>query len=158
MGGGARQEMILVDTNLLVYAVNAEAPDHEKARGWLDGKLNGPIGVGLPWSVLNGFVRLISNPRVLPNPMPPARAWDQVEEWLELDSTFAPEPTHRHRQILADLMPHVSRAELMPDAHLAALAMEYGLVLCSADTDFDRFPGLTWKNPLAGGRTARARR
>jgi toxin-antitoxin system PIN domain toxin len=150
--------MILVDTNLLVYAVNAEAPDHEKARGWLDGRLNGPIGVGLPWSVLNGFVRLISNPRVLPNPMPPARAWDQVEEWLELDSTFAPEPTHRHRQILADLMPHVSRAELMPDAHLAALAMEYGLVLCSADTDFDRFPGLTWKNPLAGGRTARARR
>lgn len=141
--------MILVDTNLLVYAVNAEAPDHEKARSWLGGKLNGPLGVGLPWSVLNGFVRLISNPRVLPNPMPTARAWTQVEEWLKLDSTFVPEPTHRHRPILADLMPHVSRAELMPDAHLAALAMEYGLVLCSADTDFDRFPGLSWKNPLA---------
>jgi hypothetical protein len=67
--------------------------------------------------------------------MATARAWGQVEEWLELDSTFVPEPTRRHREILAELMPRVSRAELMPDAHLAALAMEYGLVLCSADAD-----------------------
>lgn len=146
--------MILVDTNLLVYAVNADAADHDTARRWLDDRLNGPLGVGLPWSVLNGFVRLISNPRVLPTPMPTARAWAQVEEWLELDSTFAPEPTHRHREILTGLMPHVSRAELMPDAHLAALAMEYGLVLCSADADFDRFPGLVWKNPLAEDETS----
>ncbi len=143
--------MILVDTNLLVYAVNADSPQHEKARPWLDERLNGPLAVGLPWSVLNGFVRLMSNPRVLPNPMPTARAWAQVEEWLDLTSTFCPEPTHRHRSVLAALMPHVSRAELMPDAHLAALAMEYGLVLCSADADFDRFPGLAWENPLIGG-------
>lgn len=142
--------MILVDTNLLVYAVNADAPDHDAARTWLDDRLNGPVGVGLPWSVLTGFVRLVSNPRVLPNPMPIARAWEQVEEWLDLNSTFTPEPTHRHRAILDDLIPLVSRAELMPDAHLAALAMEYGLVLCSADADFERFPGLAWKNPLAG--------
>lgn len=141
--------MILVDTNLLVYAVNGESPLHEEAQGWLDARLNGPLGVALPWPVLHGFVRLISNPRVLPNPMPLSQAWAQVEEWLELDATFAPEPTRRHREILAGLMPYVTRAELMPDAHLAALAMEYGLVLCSADADFDRFPGLAWKNPLA---------
>lgn len=141
--------MILVDTNLLVYAVNAEAPDHDRAREWLDDRLNGPMGVGLPWPVLNGFVRLMSNPRVLRNPMPVPRAWRQVEEWLELDSTFVPEPTHRHRAILAELMPRVSRAELVPDAHLAALAIEYGLVLCTADADFDRFPGLVCGNPLA---------
>lgn len=140
--------MILVDTNLLVYAVNEESTAHEKARVWLDAKLNGPLGVAMPWPVLNGFVRLISNPRVLPNPMPPARAWSQVEEWLALDATFTPEPTHRHQEILASLMPYVTRAELLPDAHLAGLAMEYGLLLCSADADFDRFPGLAWENPL----------
>jgi toxin-antitoxin system PIN domain toxin len=143
--------MILVDANLLVYALNVESPQHERAHAWLDDRLNGPLGVALPWPVLQGFVRVISNPRVLPNPMPPAQAWGQVEEWLALDATFTPEPTRRHREILAGLMPYVTRAELMPDAHLAALAMEYGLVLCSADADFDRFPGLSWKNPLVEG-------
>lgn len=141
--------MILVDTNLLVYAVDSSSPFHEGARRWLEGRLNGAGGVGLPWPVLCGFARLVSNPRVCPNPMPTARAWAQVEEWLALESTFTPEPTGRHREILAGLMPRVTRAELIADAHLAALAMEYGLVLCSTDADFDRFPGLAWQNPLA---------
>ena len=141
--------MILVDTNLLVYAVDSSSPFHDDARRWLEGRLNGPSGVGLPWQALNGFARLVSNPRVCPNPMPTAQAWAQVEQWLALDSTFTPEPTGRHREILAGLMPRVTRAELIPDAHLAALAMEYGLVLCSTDADFDRFPGLAWENPLA---------
>ena len=66
-----------------------------------------------------------------------------------MEVTFTPEPTQRHRGILAGLMPVVTRAELIPDAHLASLAMEYGLVLCSTDSDFERFPGLVWKNPLA---------
>ncbi len=142
--------MILVDTNLLVYAVDETAPFHEKARGWLEGQLNGLTGVGLPWQALNGFARLVSNPRVCATPMPVHQAWAQVEEWLSLDVTFTPEPTHRHREILAGLMPKVTRAELIPDAHLAALAMQYGLVLCSSDSDFDRFPGLSWRNPLEG--------
>ncbi len=142
--------MILVDTNLLVYAVDETSPFHETARGWLEGQLNGPTGVGLPWQALNGFARLVSNPRVCPMPMPVHEAWAQVEEWLSLDVTFTPEPTQRHREILASLMPEVTRADLIPDAHLAALAMQYGLVLCSSDSDFDRFPGLSWKNPLNG--------
>ena len=141
--------MILVDTNLLLYAVDETSPVHERARSWLEGQLDGPTGVGLPWPVLNGFARLVSNPRVCPNPMPVSRAWALVEEWLALDVTFTPEPTERHREILAGLMPRVTRAELIPDAHLAALAIQYGLVLCSTDDDFDRFPGLAWKNPLA---------
>ncbi len=141
--------MILVDTNLLVYAVDSASSYHERARGWLEHQLNGPTGVGLPWQALNGFARLVSNPRVCPNPMSTRQAWAQVNEWLELDVTFTPEPTGRHREILAGLMPQVTRAELIPDAHLAALAMEYGLVLCSSDSDFERFPGLAWKNPLA---------
>ena len=141
--------MILVDTNLLVYAVDAASPLHGPARHWLERRLNGPAGVGLPWQVLNSFARLVSNPRVCPKPMPTAQAWAQVEEWLSLDVTFTPEPTHRHREILAGLMRDVTRAELIPDAHLAALAMEYGLILCSSDADFQRFPGLAWENPLA---------
>jgi len=140
--------MILVDTNLLVYAVNSASPFHDRARGWLERQLNGPTGVGLPWQALNGFARLMCNPRVCPRPMSTRQAWAQVDEWLELDVTFTPEPTQRHREILAGLMPQVTRAELIPDAHLAALAMEYGLVLCSSDPDFERFPGLVWKNPL----------
>lgn len=140
--------MILVDTNLLLYAVDEASPHHEGVRSWLQRWLNGPVGVGLPWQVLNGFVRLASNPRVSPNPMPVSRAWAMVNEWLRLESTFTPEPTHRHRQILDGLMPAVTRAELVPDAHLAALAMEYGLVLCSSDSDFERFKGLKWENPL----------
>ena len=90
----------------------------------------------------------IRNPRVSPNPLPVSRAWAMVDEWLQLEATFTPEPTHRHRRILAGLMPAVTRAELVPDAHLAALAMEYGLVLCSSDSDFERFKGLKWENPL----------
>ena len=141
--------MTLVDTNLLLYAVDESSPFHEPSREWLEGVLNGPTGVGLPWQVLNAFARLASNPRVCPNPMPVSRAFAQVEEWLSLDVTFTPEPTRRHQEILAGLMSGVTRAELIPDAHLAALAIEYGLILCSSDSDFDRFPGLTWRNPLA---------
>ncbi len=83
--------------------------------------------------------------------MPVREAWAQVDEWLSLQSTFTPEPTRLHREILAGLMPKVTRAELIPDAHLAALALEYGLLLCSTDADFDRFPGVSWRNPLNAG-------
>jgi hypothetical protein len=140
--------VILVDTNLLVYAADEASPFHTAARPWLEGQLSGPTGVGLCWQALNGFVRVVSNPRIAPNPMPIANAWSLAREWLDLEFTFSPEPTHRHADILATLMPFVTRSELVPDAHLAALAMEYGLVLCSTDADFDRFPGLNWENPL----------
>lgn len=142
--------MILVDTNLLVYALDEASPFHEAARRWLEDRLNGPTGVGLPWQVLTGFVRIVSNPRISPNPMPIPGAWSQVREWLDLDVTFTPESTPEHSEILAGLMPTVTRPELVPDAHLAALAIQYGLVLCSADPDFERFEGLAWQNPLAG--------
>jgi toxin-antitoxin system PIN domain toxin len=128
---------------------SAASPLHEDSRSWLEQQLNGPTGVGLPGQALNGFVRVVSNPRICPNPMPIPLAWAQVGEWLELDVTFTPEPTHHHVAILEGLMPAVTRSELVPDAHLAALAIEYGLVLCSTDTDFDRFKGLAWRNPLA---------
>lgn len=141
--------MILVDANLLVYARVSDFPQHDTARRWLDGRLNGPAGVGLPWVSLLAFVRLVSNPRLFREPLGVADAWRQVEAWLDCPSTWTPEPTDRHREVLGPLLAGIGgRANLVPDAHLAALAVEYGLVLCSTDGDFARFPGLRWENPL----------
>ncbi len=142
--------MIVLDANLLIYAKVPGFPEHEAARTWLDDRLNGDTGVGLPWPSLLAFVRLVSNPRVFERPSSVAEAWEQVKAWLELPTTWVPVPTDRHGGILDSLIPHTDRAELVPDAHLAALAMEYGLVLQSTDGDFARFPGLRWQNPLRG--------
>jgi toxin-antitoxin system PIN domain toxin len=142
--------MILVDANLLLYAKVEAFPQHEAARAWLDEKLNDMVGVGLPWQSLLAFVRLTSNPRVFQRPLPAPEAWLQVEEWLSCRNVWIPQPTERHGEILRSLLPSVgNRSNLIPDAHLAALAMEYGLILCSSDADFSRFEGLRWKNPLS---------
>lgn len=141
--------MILVDANLLVYARVSDLPEHERTRGWLDEQLNGTVGVGLSWPSLLAFVRLVTNPRVFREPMRTETAWRQVEEWLGCPPVWIPVPTERHRALLAELLPATQgRANLVPDAHLAALAMEYGLILHSTDRDFSRFPGLRWENPL----------
>lgn len=142
--------MILVDANLLVYARVSTLPQHPAAKNWLDAQLNGMVRVGLPWPSLLAFVRLVSNPRVFERPESIASAWGQVEQWLNLDSAWIPQPTDRHREVLGALLKHAGeRANLVPDAHLAALAIEHGLILCSTDGDFARFPGLRWENPLS---------
>jgi len=143
--------MILVDANLLLYAKIRDFPQHEAARTWLEERLNDVVGVGLPWQSLMAFVRLASNPRIFQHPLPASEAWLQVEEWLACPPAWTPEPTEKHGEILASLIPSIgNRPNLLPDAHLAALAMEYGLTLCSNDADFGRFEGLRWKNPLGG--------
>jgi len=142
--------VILIDANLLIYAKVESFPQHAAARRWLDEKLNGKIGVGLPWPSLLAFVRLVSNPRVFSRPCSVSEAWAQVEAWLELPTVWIPEPTKRHRGILDTLIPASGKSDLVPDAHLAALAMEYGLILQTTDRDFARFLGLRWENPLEG--------
>lgn len=143
--------MILVDANLLVYAHVAGFPQHVAAREWLDGRLNGPAPVGLPWESLTAFLRLVTNPRVFEEPQPVPAAWAQVQAWLSCPTVWVPLPTEGHRATLAELLsaPGV-QGNLVPDAHLAALALQHGLILCSTDGDFARFPGLRWENPLAG--------
>ncbi len=141
--------MILVDANLLVYAHSRSFPQHEPARAWLDGRLNGPAPIGLPWPSLLAFVRIISNPRVVDRPRSLPEAWSQVEAWLDCSPTWIPLPTEHHRETLGELLRVVPRGNLVPDAHLAALAVEHGLTLCSTDGDFARFPALRWENPLA---------
>ena len=141
--------MILVDANLLVYASVAQFEQHDAARSWLDDRLNGVPGVGLPWPSLLAFVRLVTNGRIVQRPVSTNDAWMQVEAWLDGPTVWIPQPTDRHRAVLGNLLRgHSLRANLVPDAHLAALAIEHGLTLCSVDGDFARFTGLRWENPL----------
>jgi toxin-antitoxin system PIN domain toxin len=143
--------VILIDANLLVYAHVSSLPQHEAARAWLDARLNGAAPVGLPWLSLLSFLRLVSNPRVFEQPEPIQDAWRQVIEWLECSPSWVPMPTERHQEVLGPLLAHIGgRPNLVPDAHLAALAIEHGLALCSTDADFARFPGVRWENPIAG--------
>lgn len=143
--------MTLVDANVLLYAANPAAPEHAAARAWLDARLSGTARVGLPWPSLMAFVRLATNPLVFRTPASTSTAWSQVEEWLSADTAWVPLPTERHPLVVGEFCRQSwMTSRLVPDAHLAALAIEHGLVLCSTDGDFARFPGLTWENPLAG--------
>jgi hypothetical protein len=142
--------VILVDANILVYAHVGSVPQHEGARTWLDTELSGTSRVGLPWPSLLGFLRLVTNPRVFQRPESMGDAWAQVAAWLDADVAWIPQPTERHQDVLASLLGAPGmQANLVPDAHLAALAIEHGLTLCSTDGDFGRFPTLRWRDPLA---------
>ncbi len=141
--------MILVDANLLIYAYFSTSPQHQHARAWLDEQLNGFAAVGLPWPSLLAFVRLVTNPRIFKQATSATDAWRQVLDWLACEPAWIPQPTERHAELLGSLvsLPGMN-ANLIMDAHLAALAIEHGLTLCSTDGDFARFPQLRWTNPL----------
>jgi toxin-antitoxin system PIN domain toxin len=144
--------VILLDANLLVYARVAQFAQHERARSWLDLCLNGTVPVGFPWSTLLAFLRLVTNRRVFERPEPIEQAWRQVAAWLDSPVAWIPQPTGRHREVLGRLLVnHRVHANIVPDAHLAALAIEHGLILCSSDADFARFSGLRWHDPLREG-------
>lgn len=142
--------MILVDANILIYSHVESFSQHEAARHWLDEQINGATGVGMPWESLLAFLRLVTNARVFEHPEPVAHAWQQVRDWLACDPVWIPQPTERHAAVLDELLTQPAvHANLVPDAHLAALAIEHGLTLCSTDGDFARFPVLRWLNPIA---------
>ncbi|CAN5164301.1 type II toxin-antitoxin system VapC family toxin [soil metagenome] len=139
----------MLDANLLVYAHVRGFSQHDDARTWLDDQLTTATRVGLPWPSLLAFLRLVTNPRIFERPEPLGEAWGQVQEWLAAEPAWVPVPTPRHGDVLASLL-GVSGAggNLVPDAHLAALAVEHGVVVASTDGDFARFPGVRWVNPL----------
>jgi toxin-antitoxin system PIN domain toxin len=141
---------MLVDANLLLYAVDTESPFHARASDWLNSQLNGDQSVGLPWQSLGAFLRIVTRPGISVQPSTPAEAWQTVEDWLACDVTWIPTPTERHAEILGGLIKRYQlRGNLIPDAQLAALAIEHGIEVCSADTDFARFTEVRWHNPLA---------
>lgn len=142
--------MILIDANLLIYAVNSDSPSHRRAKAWLETTISGPDTVGLSWSVLLAFLRLTTRSGVFRNPLPVKKAFDIVDAWLAQPSVVVVDPTARHLRIVRDLLlPLGTAGNLTSDAHLAALAIDHGAELCSSDSDFDRFPRLRWRNPLA---------
>jgi uncharacterized protein len=142
--------VILIDANILLYAKFDNFPQHAWARDWLDEQLNGSARVGLPWGSLLAFIRVATNTRLFSQPLTMASALQQVNAWLATEPAWIPQATERHAEVLAGLLrqPRV-HYRLVPDAHLAALAIEHGLILCSNDRDFALFPGLRWEDPLA---------
>ena len=141
--------MILVDANILVYAHVSTFAEHERAREWLDRQLHGSAQVALPWPSLLAFMRLVTNPRIFDRPESMSSASAQVQRWLESERVWIPQPGDRHFEILLKMLAVPgTQGNLVPDAHLAALAVEHGLTLCSTDSDFARFPGLRWINPI----------
>lgn len=143
--------MLIADLNLLLYATNADAPQHERARRWWESAVTGDENVGLAWIVILGFVRIATNPRIMSAPLTLAQALAIVGGWLAQPGIRVVEPTDRHWRILEELLAETGAAgNLTSDAHLAALAIEHGATLCSADRDFARFERLRWHNPLAG--------
>jgi uncharacterized protein len=142
--------MILPDTNLLIYATNTDTPMHRPARAWLERSLSGHEPVGFSWVVLLGFLRLTTRAGLFRSPLRVDAAFELVAEWLAQPGVQLVHPGSRHFEILRGLLePLGTGGNLTSDAHLAALAIEYNALLCSSDSDFARFTGLRWKNPLA---------
>ena len=140
--------MILVDANLLVYAYAESSPYHDGSSRWFKSQMTGTTPVGLPWNSVLTFVRLMTNPAVFQPKISAEEAWSFVRDWLDNSIVWIPQPTERHADVFGSLMKFVARPEHVPDAHLAALAIEHNLTLCTNDGGFTRFPGLRWRNPL----------
>lgn len=140
---------MLVDANILLYAVDERSRFHDVARQWLEGALNGSRRVAIPWVSLTAFVRISTHARAMDEPLDPAAAWALVDAWLDADPVWIPQPGTGHREILGRLIQELDlRGNLVSDAVLAALCIEHGLEIVSADSDFARFDEIIWTNPL----------
>ena len=141
--------MILIDANLLLYAYDPRAKQHEASRTWLEAALSGTELVRFAWVTLWAFVRIATNPRVFERPMTAAEAAAAVSSWLDQPIVGVLDPGERHWAILQGLLRDgQATGPLVMDAVIAALAVENGATLCTTDRDFSRFPGLEWRNPL----------
>jgi len=140
--------MVIVDANVLIYAVNPAGRQHELARRWLDQALGGSETVGLAWVALLAFIRLTTSPSIFPHPLTAHEAGDQVEQWLQAPSAVVASPRARHVSLLRGLLQETGTAgNLTMEAHLAALALEHGADVVSFDRDFARFAGIRHRLP-----------
>ena len=142
--------MILVDVNLLLYAEDELSPFHATARRWWEGQLSGAEPVCLCWTVIGAFIRIATNRRAFGQPLTLDQALSRVEGWFKQPCVRIVHPTERHWTVFQKMLTDGQAvANLVTDAHLAALAVEHGCELLTADADFARFPNLKWRNPLA---------
>ena len=145
--------MILPDINILVHAYNSDSARHDAARQWWETTLSERRPLALAWATALGFIRIVTNPRILENPMRPPEATRRVRSWLDHPRVEVVTPGEGHADILFGLLEELGTAgNLTTDAHLAALAIEYQAEVASTDTDFMRFPRLRWFNPLTANR------
>jgi toxin-antitoxin system PIN domain toxin len=141
--------MILVDTNILIYAEDKLSLLHEEARQWWDTQLSGEFPVCLCWPILTSFIRISTNRQIFKQPLTVKQAITRVQSWIDQPCVRLIHPTESHWEIFQTmLLEGQAKANLVADAHIAALVVEYGCVLYSTDSDFSRFPRLKWKNPL----------
>lgn len=142
--------MQLLDLNLLLYAINSDAPHHRPAKRWIENAIGGAETIAIPWAVILGFLRLSTSRHVFARPLSPEQAVEVVDDWLARPNVIALGAGRDHWRVFKSLIAGVGTAgNLTTDAHLAALAIEHGCRLCSTDADFGRFPQLDWVNPLA---------
>jgi toxin-antitoxin system PIN domain toxin len=141
--------MMLFDVNVLVYAYRGDAPDHVLYRDWLENTVNSPLAYGVSDLVLSGFLRIVTHPRVFAPPSPIVDAMRFVDVMRNRPHAVPIRPTERHWPIFKRLCETVgARGNLIPDAFLAALAIDSGSEWITTDRDYSRFPGLHWRHPL----------
>lgn len=146
----ADADAVLVDANLVLWAHHRQFPQHEAARRWWADTLTSVPLVGIPWVTTLAFLRISTHPRAFTRPLAMDEAWGIASGWLDRDNVRCPAPGDGHAAILAELLVAGRvTGNHTTDAHLAALAIEWGLELLSADGDFARYPALRWRDPLA---------
>ena len=140
--------MKLVDLNILIYATDDTSAHHHRARTWLDRAISSSETIGIPTAVATGYVRLTTSPRIMHQPLDVHTSIGVVRDWYRRPNVTAPEPTARHFDLIEELLGSIGTAgNLVPDAHLAALAIEHGAELYTFDRDFNRFSGLRCLEP-----------
>ena len=141
--------MILADVNVLVYAHRSSSPDHERYWAWLDEQRHSSAAFGVSELVLSGFMRIVTHPRIFDPPSSLAVALDFADSIRTQPNAVPVAPGRRHWGIFAELCRDAgAKGNLVPDAYLAALAIETGSEWITTDRDYARFPGLRWRHPL----------
>jgi uncharacterized protein len=141
--------VIVLDANLLIYSYNRGSSHHARARAWLENTLSSIEVVGLPWQAVSAFLRVMTNPKLPAERFDLEQAARIVDLWLARPNVQVLTPGVGYRPLFRRMVIEGRAAgPRVSDAEIAALTMEYGGVLYTADRDFARFPGLRWKNPL----------
>ena len=141
--------MRIVDTSVLLPAVSPSLPQHEASRSALEAAINDERPLGMTWVVVNAFLRLTTKPGLFQRPLTIEDAWDLVNEWLAHPGVRVVQETEEHPRLWSELLRNAGTGgDLTTDAWIAAIALAHGASVLTLDSDFARFPGLKWENPL----------